>query len=401
MKIAVVSGGHVPSQWAHSIAVMKNADGFADCGHDVTVFTVERLHERRNRRTTADVHEHYGVDPSIDIEWVTDRTPFYFQDVRGVGFVLDGLRYVTRDRVRWVGDPVERIADRIADKGFDLCYSRSYRGARYCVERGVPTVLETHARRTRIPDRDHAFARTDADAFRAVVTISDRLKQRFVNGGVPAEKVVVLQDGVDLDQFATAPEQSAAREETGLPPDEDIVAYVGSLFADKGIDEILAVADRLPEALVVLVGGREAQVTEWREFAAEHGVENVRFEGFVDHSAVPTYLAAADVLVMPYRTDREVSLMDIETTSPLKLFEYMASGRPIVSTDIPAIARTVDHGETALLAPPNDTAAFARYVQRLLDDPELAAGIGTAARKAVGSYSWARRCERIVDAAMH
>ena len=399
MQVAVVSSGHVPSQWAHSVAVAKNANGFAQLGHDVELLTVERLSEARHRRTTDSVTDFYGIDDDIAVRFFTDWTPYYLRDVGPLGLALDALTYATFGAARRVADPERAIVDHCVDAGVDVCYCRSYRAVNYAVDRGLPTIMETHTPRIRKPSLKRAVRNSTSPEFRLLVTISDRLKNNFVDAGVPAEKVAVLQDGVDLAQFDAAPDKRTAREQLSLPQDSDVVMYLGSLHADKGIEHVLRVAARLPERRFQLVGGSDDDVVKWRGVAADLNAENVYFSGHVGNRLVPTYLAAADVLLMPYDTEREVTLMDLESTSPLKLFEYLASSRPVVSTDIPAVSRTVEHEHDALLATPNDINELVELTARALDDEELIARLSRNAVETAARYSWRDRCRRMLSQA--
>jgi glycosyltransferase involved in cell wall biosynthesis len=157
-------------------------------------------------------------------------------------------------------------------------------------------------------------------------------------------------------------------------------------------------ASRLNEATFVLVGGPDDQVDRWRKEARTRGVENIRFEGFVPVSDIPAYLSAANILVMPYDTSQTDGVMDLNTTSPLKLFEYMAAQRPIISTDIPAISRTIEHEENGLLAPPNDIETLVSYVRRVLENKTFADQLSQNARADAEEYSWKKRCERMITA---
>lgn len=399
MKIAAVSSGHVPSRWAHSIALAENANGFAQLGHDVDLLSVERFYEARLRRRIDSIQAFYGIDSGIDVRLFTDRTPFYFKDVKPVGLVLDGLTYATGGIARRIADPERRIAAYCAANGVDLCYCRSYRAVTYSVERGIPTVMEAHNPRIRKPSMKRALRRTNSPHFRLLVTISEQLKERYVEAGVPARKVEVLQDGVDLEAFEDLPTRRAARRSLDLPVDDDIVMYVGSLHPDKGIEQVLRAAARMPDCRFQLVGGGASEIQRWTRLAGTLGANNVAFSGHVNHGAVPTYLAAADVLVMPYDIERDVTLMDLESTSPLKLFEYLAAARPIVTSDIPAITRVVEHEEDALVAAPNDVDGFVRSIERSLTGDGLTARLGENAYQTARNYTWQARCARMLDRA--
>ena len=153
----------------------------------------------------------------------------------------------------------------------------------------------------------------------------------------------------------------------------------------------------MPDVLFLLVGGRLPQISMWKKYASSRGIKNVQFAGFVQNAVVPLYLKAADALIMPYKTDQEIKIMDMSTTSPLKLFEYMASKRPIVSSNVPAISRTITHGVDGLLAKPNDVRELAHFVKVVLEDKKLAENLSNNAYEKAKRYDWKKRCEMILQ----
>ena len=140
-------------------------------------------------------------------------------------------------------------------------------------------------------------------------------------------------------------------------------------------------------ARVVVVG----KVYEDEYLARAPG--NVEFTGFVAPSAVPDYLAAADVLVMPTTEDLPYAAY----TSPLKLFEYMASGSPVVASDLPVLREVLRHGENALLYPPRDPVALAEAVRRLWSEPAFGHAVADRAWSDVQHYGWRPRAARILE----
>lgn len=398
MNIAVLSSGHIPSQWAHSIAIAKNANGFAKLGHDVTLFSVERLNEFLTKRDIDTVHDYYDLDRSISVELVPDQTPMYFKDRNYLTYISSLYRLVTPEKLRRRVDPSHTIATRCVDREYDFCYCRTWDGAYHAVQHGLPTVVEAHSPNTDKPNVQRFIDIAKKSAFRGFVTIAEELREAYVNAGLPEPKTIVLEDGVDIDRFDSSPDRQTCRKQIGLPLDDDLIVYTGSLYPEKGIGHILQMASRLDEATFLLVGGSDDQVDRWRNKARKKGVENIRFEGFVPVSDIPAYLSAANILVMPYDTSQTDGVMDLNTTSPLKLFEYMAAQRPIISTDIPAISRTIEHEENGLLAPPNDIETLVSYVRRVLENKTFADQLSQNARADVEAYSWKKRCERMITA---
>jgi len=397
MKIAIICSGHIPSQWAHSITTAKMADAFHKLSHHVELLAVERFMEGRQKKIVKDVHELYGISRDIKIVYFRDNSPFYFQEVRPCGCALRLVQKVTRNRLSYILDPERKISRYCKDNEMDFSYCRSYRIVRYNIENQLSTIMESHTPHIKHPDLQRVIKLSCSRYFKGLVTISEILKQNFIRAGVPKEKILVLQDGVDVESFQNLPSQPEIREMLNLPSDKKLVIYCGSLFPDKGIEHILLVAKNLMDVMFILVGGREGHIRMWRNYVNSRQISNVEFTGFVENSRVPLYLKAADALIMPYKTEQKTRIMDIHTTSPLKLFEYMAAKKPIISTNIPAISRTIKHGVDGLLAEPNDIGELAHLVEVVLEDKKLAENLSHNAYEKVQEYDWKKRCEMILQ----
>jgi glycosyltransferase involved in cell wall biosynthesis len=181
---------------------------------------------------------------------------------------------------------------------------------------------------------------------------------------------------------------------TGPRADRPIVTYAGHLYPWKGVDVLVEALAQLPAADGCIVGGhpREPDLARLTALAAARGLGvRVRFTGLVAPGEVAAILDGADILVLP-NTATEVSA---RYTSPLKLFEYLAAGRPIVASRLPALEEVLVHEENALLVPPGDPAALAAAIARLTRDPGLAVRLARRAFADAERYTWARRAERL------
>jgi glycosyltransferase involved in cell wall biosynthesis len=160
------------------------------------------------------------------------------------------------------------------------------------------------------------------------------------------------------------------------------------------VDVLLEALARLPDVQGLIVGGHQAEpdLARMKSLAERLGLSGrITFTGLVEPTRVAGLLMQADVLVLP----NHASAISTRFTSPLKLFEYMAAGRPIVASDLPSIREVLRDGSNALLIPPGDVGALAEAIERLLADPELAAKLARAAKGEVPAYSWERRAERL------
>jgi glycosyltransferase involved in cell wall biosynthesis len=173
------------------------------------------------------------------------------------------------------------------------------------------------------------------------------------------------------------------------------IACTGHLYAGRGADLFLALAAQTPGARFLWVGGRPEDVAVWQEKAASAGLTNVTFTGFVPNRDLPHYQAAADVLLMPY--GREIAGSSggnsASVCSPMKMFEYMAAGRAIVTSDLPVIHEVLNE-KNAIFCSPEDVDAWVQAVRSLLDDPARRAALGKQARHDVEEYTWLERARK-------
>ncbi len=224
-----------------------------------------------------------------------------------------------------------------------------------------------------------------ADGYVTITRIlADEMESRF--GTRPA--VAVVPDGVHLREGVTVP--AIVRHH---PP---VIGYAGHLYPWKGVDVLLEAVALLREVRAVVVGGLDAEpdLPRTRERARALGVDDrVTLAGAVAPGRVAAQLAEMDILVLP-NTATHVSS---RYTSPLKLFEYMAAGRPIVASDLPALREVLRHEDNALLVAAGSAEQIADAIRRLLRDGALAARLAANAWRDVPAYSWDRRAERLEE----
>jgi glycosyltransferase involved in cell wall biosynthesis len=229
-----------------------------------------------------------------------------------------------------------------------------------------------------------------------VVCITAGLAEEYVAGGVDPKRILVSPDAVDFERFSSLPEKAEARNALAIPPNAPVVCYTGHLYSWKGAHTLARASRHLPnEYLVYVVGGTEEDVNSFRRFLRDEGLDKVKSIGHVPPDRVPAYLAAADVLALPNSGRSETSA---RFTSPMKLFEYMAAGRPIVASRLPSLQEVLRDGENALLVPSDDPKALAAGIVTLARDAQLAHRLSETARQNVRSRTWDARAEAILDA---
>jgi glycosyltransferase involved in cell wall biosynthesis len=234
----------------------------------------------------------------------------------------------------------------------------------------------------RLASRESAVWR-GADGY---VTITKGLASALEEQFGPRWRIAVVPDGV---------RSSAVREWTPLPESEPpIVGYAGHLYPWKGADVLLDAIARSPKVIALIAGGHDGEGDRARleTRAAELGVSGrVEFTGLLPPAQVPDLLRRATILALP----NPASAISTHFTSPLKLFEYMAAGRAIVASDLPAIREVLRDETNALLVAPGDPAALAAGIQRLATDRALATRLARQAFEDALQFTWERRAERL------
>lgn len=400
MRILYLSHSTLPSLAANGVHVIKMCQALVQEGHAV------ELHAVAGRCVGLGTGEHatggHGTGGHGDGGPSGPRRADA-DDIRAFYGCTESFPIIAHRRYPWMRemDYPLRVAARALWTRPDLVWTRDERAAAITSTLGLPTVCEMHE----APLRGRSFKRfLRGRGARATVVISEALRVDLAERlavDLPPERCVVAPDGVDLERFADLPEPQAARgalaAEVGLAPERFTAVYAGHLYAGRGIDLILELAKALPDLAFLVVGGAPERVAAYRAHAAEASLDNIRFTGFVPNRALPRYLAAGDALLMPYQ--RSVAVSGGNDTarwmSPLKMFEYMAAGRLILSSDHPVL-REVLSSENAVLLPPEDLDGWRAALERARSEPAWRGALARQARRDVERYTWRRRCRRVL-----
>ena len=240
--------------------------------------------------------------------------------------------------------------------------------------------------------------RYNLDVARQIICVSDIAKDHLMKTWrVPSDKLVVLPNAVDVERFKPDPELGAQTRASLLLTTNPLLVFVGSFYQWHDVATLLnafaVVLKTHSEARLILVGDgteRESMIKLSLELGIEHAVQ---FTGFVTHAEVSRYVNAADIAVVPVPDMKQEMWL-----SPMKLFEYMASGKAIVASAMGQIKDVIRDSENGLLVPAGDEAALTGAVNRLLNDDSLRARLGKQARAdAVQNHSWEQYFARLED----
>jgi len=166
------------------------------------------------------------------------------------------------------------------------------------------------------------------------------------------------------------------------------VMYTGRLRDDKGVETLVQAATEV-DATIYIVGGSQDEIDRVRRTVDIP--ENVTLTGFLEPSKIPLYQVASDVLVAPYTES------DLEINSPLKIFEYLAAGKPIVVSDRKIVYEVLTESKNAVFCTPKDADALAASITEVLTDTEFAAKLARNASETAQQYSYEKRADRILE----
>lgn len=282
----------------------------------------------------------------------------------------------------------------------DICFLRNVPFINLALKSGLPVVFESHEvilhNRSKILDhlwKRHLQKKASHEKFLKFITISESLALYWGKNSIPPFKIFTCHDGFNHRQYIDIPEKTATRREIGLPTDRKIVMYVGSLYRDRGIEDIIKLANIFHDVLFVIVGGPDKEKEDLVAFTQKTGISNILFKGIIPHNQVPKFLFAADILLMIW-TKR---VKTINYCSPLKLFEYMASGRIIVGHAFPTIKEILKDGENSLLAEPENFNHLKEKLRSALENNINEQLAMNARNLAFTKYTWDSRAKAILE----
>jgi len=372
MRIAMISTSRIPSRTANSMQVMKVCQAFTQLGHELKLW----LPGNQLQVDWNQLLSHYGIREIFPICWLKS-----FQPLKRYDFAF---RAVLAGR-RWEAD---------------CYYIWPLQAAAIASLLNLPTILEMH-------DRPHG--RFGPHLFRAFLkgggarrllsittALNDSLSLAF-NTHLEAPFALVSPMGVDLERYEQIPLAKEARKRIGIR-DRFTAGYTGHLYPGRGIELLFQLAQRNPEVQFLWVGGEATAVQHWRKAVASAKVENLHVIGFVENIDLPLYQAACDVLLMPY--EQKISISSGGDTaayaSPMKVFEYMATGRLILSSDLPVL-REILNPSNAILLCSEDLEAWDQMMKRILVEPGQWQSLADQAREDASKYSWKERANRSIE----
>ncbi len=372
MKIAYLSNSRFPSNRAHSTQIVQNCNALASLGHEVNLFVTDR------KTNISDAPEQY-----YGAKFLFSTHRISVPDMAAWGDSLPSFLKVpalTVQRLVFTHKAVRSIET----KNADVIYSR---------DEWVLWFLSFFLGYEKLVYESHEAKYSKAVRSLArhgvpFVVISEGIKAAYSERGIPDSQILVAHDGID-ESFIDAPGTKAeARDRLGIKTEKPVVMYFGGLEKWKGVDTLCLAAEGTDNFEVFVCGGSPAQVKLYKATYPW-----VTFLGFTAYRDLPQLQKAADVLVIPNTATSDLSS---KYTSPLKVFTYMASGVPVVASDIPSIRSVLDES-TATFAEPDNPESFKSAIVQCLQGSTQSQLKADQAQVVVTKYTWKNRAQSICN----
>jgi glycosyltransferase involved in cell wall biosynthesis len=374
MRLSYIVDEPLPSNDTLTVQVVSTLVGLRRAGVEVELFVpVPPWRVPRPEQLAAAVERHYQL-------------PCDFP-VRPVPALLTARRVPVK-----LAQPL-LAAPQLLHRRFDLVYTRNVLPLVAALAAGKPVVFETYRPLTQqFPWSRHPLrAAAQRRAFLGLVTHSEYARQAFLADGLPPDRVTTIHNGFDAAHFAEHVAAPTARAQLGLPQRPTLV-YAGRIAPLKRIELLLDAAEALPELQLVLVG--EAGSAEARAYVERgRSLPNVSFPGYRTGRELALALLAGDALIIP--PSRAPLEQHGRTVLPIKVFQYLAAGRPIVTGEVPDTAELLRQDETAVRVAPDDVAALVAALRALLADAPRRERLGAAARALSADLTWDARGRRL------
>lgn len=368
MRVIYLSNCVLPDSRANTVHIMHMCQAFVDNGCDVALIC-RRATSEAGIASDCEIFSQYNVTRPFKLI----RLRANWGKWRSVWFALRSCLNL-----------ILRRPDFVYGRFLASCFFASF------VSRCV--VWESHAPLPFFYSKvGRVIARLMISRMRFVVVITDALKDEYVQLlGLPASKLVVMPDGATPTNCSRVIRYAnSCRAQVG---------YIGQLYPGKGMELIQRLVTMCPWAHFHIIGGQDKDVELWRLRLS--GFENATFYGFLSYADTIAHRFSVDVLLAPYQESVyiEGSREDIgKWMSPLKIFEYMACGKPMIASDLPVLREVLQHDVNSFLCPPNDPGKWADALSQLMSDRALRDRLGSSALKdLLDNYTWEKRAFKIL-----
>jgi len=361
VKIIYLANSIIPSREANSIHAMKMCEAFAKNGHEPVLIA-----RHCNGIQTSNIYDFYGVDNNFELFTI------HCIKVKGIAVLLLPRLYSKLKKYN-----PENV----------LIYSRDIYGVSLAVRLKYKVLYETHGLACNKIVYYLERSLLKKNRIIKLIVISEALRKLYISMFNTLNNIEVCHDAADIPSPHKQIDYSWPSKRDTLQ-----IGYVGHLYKGRGIDIIIQSAMRLPQYDFHIVGGTDKDIVYWKQYK----IRNLYFHGFVEPGKTYYIRNKCDVLLMPYQKEISIASRNVNTSSwmsPLKLFEYMSSGKTIIASDLPVL-REVLNVDNSLLVQPDNLDEWVNAIRKS-DDSEHREPLAKKAYESfINHYTWEKRAKK-------
>ncbi|MFA6307038.1 MAG: glycosyltransferase [Patescibacteria group bacterium] len=382
MKIIYIANSRIPTERAHGYQITKMCEQFAVAGAEV-----ELLAPTKENSIKQDLFDFYGLERNFKFSLINLPDFLLYEKFLGRFSMY----------LQWLFFTVKMFFIKI-DKD-SLVYTRD-RGAAWVFGlRGFKTCYESH----NWPIKQEKLVFFLLKRVNYIVATNSFIKNEFIKKSFNQEKILVAPNGIDMDIFAVKTAKDEAIKQLNLEnlagaKDKKILLYTGSFRTsgfEKGIIDILKALKILNDKNIVFlaVGGNDKDIEYYKNIASEFNIiEQTYFFERQTQKELALFQRASDLLLMPFPKTAYYEFF----MAPLKMFEYLAAGRPIIASDLPSI-KEILNDKNCLFCRPGDSEDLAEKIKQALNDPVLSVKLSGQAVSDAEQYGWDKRAKNILE----
>lgn len=381
MNFCYISPSTLPSRAANSVHVVWQCDALCEAGVKVTLYAKRSMPDAKKLK--GELRNVYGIQQeALDLDTV-------YTSLGRADSLRIALHAVRRIRSMQASEIV--ILSRNLYAAFILAVV--YR---------LPLMFETH--QLEMGFRKWVQRLVMRSPRVLTIVISNHLEKYLTHHhGVKPRRTLVLHDAAPegIVPIPVADRRSGLCETVveARGPWRQVCGYFGHLYAGRGIEIVEAMASKRPECLFLVYGGTDADIADRRENVC---LENIIFMGHVTHPVARDLMCKVDVLLMPYQESVSIGVEGHDTArwmSPMKMFEYLGAGVPIISSDLPVLREVLENRTNSILVSPGVSNEWIAALDLLWEDKRLADNLGRCAHdQYLRKHTWTRRAEAILEA---
>jgi len=371
MKISYITNARIPTEKANGIQIMENCGAISK----ISDIEVSLVSAKRSKVNIQNPFEYYNINKTFEFKRIFCLDFLWLPVFKLASFIIQVVSFTISSLIYIL----------VHNHQIDVVYTRDF----YVVALASfikPVFYEVHS----LPSKISWMHKMAWKRSKGLIVISQGLLNDLVKFGVDLNKIMIARDGVNVERFDIDLSKSSAREKLNISQEQKVVVYTGHLYEWKGVHTLAQAGLKIPEDIhIYFVGGTIEDVARFRE---QYKSRNIHMLGHQPQTQIPIWLKAADLLIIPNSAKERISS---HYTSPMKLFEYMASSTPIIASSLPSLREVLSDKE-AVFFNADDSVDLSEKIEHSMNNINELKESAEIVQEKSKKYNWENRAGSII-----